>query len=224
MRWDWTAGAPRRRRRTVWPDRAAMKEKLTHSLKPRAASVRRTARARRCADVSTGLATACGRGPAPPTAHRPGRGCGRFLPPDRRGRRCRGGKLGGVTCKMSPCSSTVKPSRDRMRMISPLSIWMPPRLSTRPGSKSICLCGRRQFARDHHFGRLAAAPFQDQPGAKLQPRQHEFRIDAALEAIARVGNDAQLAPGARHAHRIEPGGFDEDIAWSPANSRSPRRP
>ena len=31
------------------------------------------------------------------------------------------------------------------------------------------LVRRRQLARDHHIGGLAAAPFQDQPGAKFQP-------------------------------------------------------
>ena len=37
---------------------------------------------------------------------------------------------------------------------------------------------------------------QDHAGRELEARQHEGRIDAALEAVARVGDDAELAAGA----------------------------
>ena len=67
------------------------------------------------------------------------------------------------------------------------------------GSNAIGLCGWWQCAGDHHIAGLAAAPFQDQPGRQFQPGQHELRIDAALEAVARVGNDALLAARARDA-------------------------
>ena len=71
--------------------------------------------------------------------------------------------------------------------------------------------GRRQFARDHHITGFTAAPVQNVLGAQFQPRQHELRIDAALETIACVGNDALLAARARDMRRIEPGRFDENV-------------
>ena len=44
---------------------------------------------------------------------------------------------------------------------------------------------------------LAAAPVQDQLGREFEARQHELRIDAALEAVARVGDDAVACGPAR---------------------------
>ena len=46
---------------------------------------------------------------------------------------------------------------------------------------------------------------------KLEPRHDEIGIDAALESEARVGDDAELPPGARRALRIEIGRLDEDV-------------
>ena len=47
------------------------------------------------------------------------------------------------------------------------------------------------------FRGRAAAYLHDQPGGHIEPRHHEGRIDAALETIARVRMDAELAAGVR---------------------------
>ena len=59
--------------------------------------------------------------------------------------------------------------------------------------------------------------------ASSMPGWREGRVDAALEAVARIGLDAELAAGRRGAHRIEIGGFEEHIdgrrPCSPLSSR-----
>ena len=187
----------------------AMKEKLTHSLKPRAAKVRRTVRARRWAEVRTGLATAAARvSGTEGTSARPWMrttSSTRSAGPSMSRR-----QLGGVTCKVS-CGRTVKPKAVRMATIFARRHADTAQRFDQTGIEFDMLVRRRQGARDHHIGRLAAAPIQNQLGGKLQPRQHEFRIDATLETIARIGNDALLAAGAGDAGGIEPGGFNKDV-------------
>ena len=58
-------------------------------------------------------------------------------------------------------------------------------------------------AGDDGLRRLAAAEFENEFGREFEPRHDEFRIDAALEAIARVGQDTELAArgGDPHADR-----------------------
>ena len=51
----------------------------------------------------------------------------------------------------------------------------------------------------------------------------EGRIDAALEAVARIGMDAELAAGRRGAQRIEIGRFEEDVHGLVASSPNARR-
>ena len=57
---------------------------------------------------------------------------------------------------------------------------------------------------------------------QLESGHHEVRIDAALEAVARIGVDAELAPGRRDVVRIPQrrldqhvGGFSEQPVASP---------
>src|SRR5512136_3095528 len=57
----------------------------------------------------------------------------------------------------------------------------------------------------------AAADVEHQLGRELKPRQHEMRIDAALEPETRVGLNVQLATRSRRALRIEICRLDEDI-------------
>ena len=61
-------------------------------------------------------------------------------------------------------------------------------------------------------------------GWRAPARGDEFRIDAALEAIARIRNDAELAPGRRRARRVEIGAFDEDVGGGVGAARCLRRP
>ncbi len=59
--------------------------------------------------------------------------------------------------------------------------------------------------------RLAAAEIKDHLGGKIKARQGEGRVDAAFEAIARIGVDLQRTAGGGDGDRIPIGGFDEDI-------------
>ncbi len=63
----------------------------------------------------------------------------------------------------------------------------------------------RRLAGDRDLARAAAAQVEHHLRGELQARQHELRIDAALEAETRVGLDIQRAAGARRALRIEIG-------------------
>src|SRR5581483_6195712 len=58
--------------------------------------------------------------------------------------------------------------------------------------------GARAFgerARRGDFARLAAAELENELGRDIDAPGRGFRIDAALEAIARIGEDAELASG-----------------------------
>ena len=61
------------------------------------------------------------------------------------------------------------------------------------------------------LGRLAAAEVEDEAGRHLDAVGRVGGIDAALEAVAGVGIDAETAPGVGGAHGVEPGRLDEDV-------------
>ena len=84
--------------------------------------------------------------------------------------------------------------------------------------------GDLRIAGDDDLRRLAAAEVEHHPGRELQARHHEGRIDAALEAIARIGIDAELAAGLRDVERLPQRRFRSARRWSPPSSRRPRRP
>ena len=66
-------------------------------------------------------------------------------------------------------------------------------------------------ADDDVLRRRAAAQFHHQLGRHLQPRHHEGRIDAALEAIARIRIDAELAAGLRDVDLVPQRRFDQHV-------------
>ena len=66
-------------------------------------------------------------------------------------------------------------------------------------------------ADDNVFRGRAAAQFQHEPGRHLQSRHHEGRIDATLEAIARVGIDAELAAGLGDVDLVPQRRFDQHV-------------
>ena len=70
-----------------------------------------------------------------------------------------------------------------------------------------CQAGWRAGLGDR--ARLAAAQFQDHRGGGLHRVGHQRGIDAALEALARVGDDLVAAAGERDADRIEQRALDE---------------
>ena len=67
------------------------------------------------------------------------------------------------------------------------------------------------IADDLGLGRRAAAEIEDHFGGKLEARHHELRIDAALETVAGVGDDAQRAAGAGDVQRLPQGRFDQHV-------------
>ena len=71
--------------------------------------------------------------------------------------------------------------------------------------------GSRRVAGDGHVAGFAAAEIEDHPRRELDADGCERRIDAALEAVTRVGIDAELASRPRGPLGVEPGGFDEDV-------------
>ena len=70
---------------------------------------------------------------------------------------------------------------------------------------------RRRIAGNDDLGRLAAAQIEHHLRRQLEPGQHEIRIDAALEAIARVGIDAELAPGLRDVDLVPQRRLDQHV-------------
>ena len=70
---------------------------------------------------------------------------------------------------------------------------------------------RFRLAGDGDLRRRAAAKLHHHLGGELQPRHHEVRIDAALEAVARVGVDAELAPGLRDVERLPQRRLDQHV-------------
>ena len=61
-------------------------------------------------------------------------------------------------------------------------------------------------------------------GGEIEAAEAERRIDAALEAIARVGDDAELAAGLRDVQRVPERGFDQHIGGALVDSPNARRP
>ncbi len=80
------------------------------------------------------------------------------------------------------------------------------------------------LADDDIFRRRAAAHLHDEPGRQLKSRHHEGRIDAALETIARVGIDAELAAGLRDVDLVPQRRIRSARPWCSRRSRKSRRP
>ena len=141
------------------------------------------------------------------------RGCAALPRRDRPRPRCRRARTAARPTSVSPslgrsCSralrgcGAVRARRDRARPASACAV----------GAETRCCAAIRGTApavRD--LARLAAAQLQDQPRRELDAGPHEFGIEAALEAIARVALDAELAAGRGGAHRIEQRRLDEHV-------------
>ncbi len=70
---------------------------------------------------------------------------------------------------------------------------------------------RLGIAGDGDLRRRAADEIQHHMRRHVETRQHEGRIDAALEAVARVGIDGKLAAGPRNVDRLPQRRFDQHI-------------
>ena len=84
------------------------------------------------------------------------------------------------------------------------------RRDTRLAQRHLARPGRH-VAGDRQLGRFAAAEIEDHPGRDMGAPIRTFGIDAALEAVARIRHDAELAARRRRADRIEQRDFEEHI-------------
>ena len=187
-----------------------MNDQVTASTRPRAASARLALRVRTCAGVSTGL-----RGASPRSNGVDGT---RSTPTMRTISSTRsalpsmsGRHDGGATFTRSPWPATKKPSLVSTRRISGRSSSRPASRFTSVGGKSMIFSGRFGLAGDDDLGRRAAAEVEHHLRREFEAGQHEVRIDAALEAIARVGVDAELAAGLRDVERVPQRRLDQHV-------------
>ena len=173
-----------------------MNDQVTASTRLRAASARLALRVRNWIGVSTGL-----RGASPRSN---GVGGTRSTPRMRTTSSttsalpCTSGRHDGTaTFTRSPWPATKKPSRSSTRRISGSGTASPARRLTSDSGKSMTRSGACGAAGDDDLRRRAAAKVEHHAGRQFEARQHEGRIDAALEAVAGVGIDAELAAGLR---------------------------
>ena len=131
----------------------------------------------------------------------------------------------------APRPSRARPGRRRRSRAAPARGALRRAAASRPASrvnslsgKSMTLPSAPRIAGDHDLGRRAAAEIEHHLRRQLEAGQHEVRIDAALEAIARVGIDAELAAGLRDVERRPTAPIRSARRWSSPSSRSPRRP
>ena len=118
---------------------------------------------------------------------------------------------GTATFTTGPLPATMKPRWARMRRISTSGTSMPASRLTSLSGKSITRSSPKAIADDDVFRRRAAAQLHHQLGGQLEPRHHEGRIDAALEAVARIRIDAELAAGLRDVDLVPQRQFDQHV-------------
>ena len=220
-----SAELPAHRRRTIRPAASTMNDQVTASTRPRAASARLALRVRILQRGQHGLAR---RVAARERSQRhavdardahdllddiglafdvgaPGRHGDLHASRRRRRRRSRAARA---------CASS-RAAADRGRRGASLR---------RPGNRR-CVSAIRRSPATHDLRRRrrrrGRAPCC---GRELEARQHEGRIDAALEAIARIGIDAELAAGLRDVERIPQRRFDQHVGRRLRAAATPRRP
>ena len=174
-----------------------------------------------CDRVAVGLATPSLARQAASTAIEVIAGDARRLPrPGRPGRRCRAASSARATAP----SSTVKPRLSRIRLLA-LGRHVEP--AQRQGARRIeghRLVRDRRLAGADDAARLAAANVEDQAGQDRQAVVEEGRVDAALEAAARVAGQLQRLAGAGDALGVEISDFEQDVGGRRRRPRYARRP
>ena len=188
-----------------------MNDQVTASTMPRAASARLALRVRIWIGVSTGLRGASPRSNGvdgtrstptmrttsstmsalPSTSRPPGRHRDLHASRPARRRRSRAGRA-----RVAP-----RPGRRRGRRAA----------ATRRAENRSTRSGASALPATVISRRLAAAEVEHHAGRELEARQHEGRIDAALEAIARIGIDAELAAGLRDVERLPQRRLDQHV-------------
>ena len=178
-----------------------MNDQVTASTMPRAASARLALRVRIWIGVSTGLRGASPRGNG--VAGTRSTPMMRTTSSTMSALPCTSGRHDGTaTLTRSPWPATKKPSCSSTRRISGERQLR--------GRRGACTSLEREIddasfgariAGDDDLRRRAAAEIEHHLRRQLEAGQHEGRIDAALEAVARVGIDAELAAGLRDVER-----------------------
>ena len=118
---------------------------------------------------------------------------------------------GTATFTRSPWPATKKPSRSSTRRISGSGTVEPGEALELGQRKIDDRFGDVGAAGDDDLRRRAAAQIEHHLGREFEPGQHEGRIDAALEAVAGVGIDAELAAGLRDVDLVPQRQFDQHI-------------
>ena len=188
----------------------AMNDQVTASTRLRAPSARLALRVRSWIGVSTGL-----RGASPRSNGVEGT---RSTPKIRitsstmSALFCTSGRHDGtVTFRRSPSPATAKPRRSSTRRTSGNGTATPARRFDFGQRKIDDALGDFRAAGDGDLRRRAAAEIEHHLRRQLQPGQHEGRIDAALEAVAGIGIDAELAAGLGNVDRIPQRRLDEHV-------------
>ena len=86
-----------------------------------------------------------------------------------------------------------------------------PRFSPVSGAACRSRGVQRRFACNHQMRSRTAAEIKDHLRGNFRAHLREGRINAALKAVARIRNDAELPPRGRGAQGIEIGRFHENI-------------
>ena len=135
-----------------------------------------------------------------------------------------GRQLGAVTFTVAPLPSTAKPSRSQGGADLLLLQLDAAELLDLRRSETDDRLGLGRRAGDLALGRRAAGHLQHHGGGEIEARQDERRVDAALEAVARVALHAGLAARGGRAQRRRSRRTRSARSWSRACSRCPRRP
>ena len=107
--------------------------------------------------------------------------------------------------------ATKKPRRSSTRRISGCGTVRPARRLSSDSGKSMMRSRGSALPATVDLRRRAAAQIQHHARRQFEARQHEGRIDAALETVAGVGIDAELAAGLRDVDLVPQRRFDQHV-------------
>ena len=118
---------------------------------------------------------------------------------------------GTATFTTGPAPAIMKPRWPRMRFISGIGTSMPASRFTSVSGKSITRSSPNVLPTTTFSDGVPPHISITSLVASLEPRHHEGGIDAALEAIARIRIDAELAAGLRDVDLVPQRRFDQHV-------------
>jgi len=110
-----------------------------------------------------------------------------------------------------PLPATMKPRWVRIRRTCGSGTSMPASRFTSDNGKSITRSSPNALPTTTFSDGVPPPDFRHQARREFEPRHHEGRIDAALEAIARVRIDAELAAGLGDVDLVPQRRFDQHV-------------